>query len=137
MPLHPHEVFRVLGVSTRLKILEMLKSEGPLPVKTLAERLGVSEPAVSQHLKALRYAGLVTGERQGYWVPYSVDEEALENCCGLLIDLCACHGPKRGTPHHHAACVEDLETLSTRRDQLKEELKRVEERLSEMQEENE
>jgi DNA-binding transcriptional ArsR family regulator len=137
MELHPHEVFRVLGVSTRLKILEMLKAEGPLPVKTLAERLGVSEPAVSQHLKALRYAGLVTSERQGYWVPYSVDEEALEHCCGLLVDICTCHGPGRGTLHRDLTCAEDLETLSKRRDQLEAELKRVEQRLSEMQEEGE
>ena len=132
MVLHAYEVFRVLGVSTRLRILELLKSEGPLPVKTIAERLGISDPAVSQHLKALRYAGLVTSERQGYWVPYSVDEQALEHCCGMLIDVCTC-GERRGRPHaHRESRKPSLSSLVKMRQRLKRELEEVEKQLREL-----
>ena len=132
MRLHPHELFKILGVSTRLKILQMLKSEGPIPVKTIAKRIGVTEAAVSQHLKALRHAGLVKSERKGYWIPYHVDQEALNSCCGVLMDVCRCHS-------NHDSCCEpntklDRETLVKMRDQLKNELEDVERRIEELAE---
>jgi ArsR family transcriptional regulator len=131
----PSEVFKVLGDSTRLKILDMLKQEGALPVKTMAEKLGISAAAVSQHLKALKYAGLVSSERQGYWVPYSVDEQALENCCGMLIDVCTCHrsGP---TVRVRLTKSDNLEELRLTREQLKRKLAEVEERLSDLERED-
>jgi ArsR family transcriptional regulator len=135
MRLRPYEVFRVLGDSTRLRMVELLKAEGAMPVKNIAERLGISSAAVSQHLKALKYAGLVSSERQGYWVPYSVDEEALENCCGMLIDVCTCHGPG-GRVHLRVPKQEDLESLQRRKKRLERELERVEGRLSGLESED-
>jgi ArsR family transcriptional regulator len=129
----PHEVFKILGDSTRLRILEMLKEQGSLPVKTIAEKIGISAAAVSQHLKALKYAGLVSSERHGYWVPYSVDEEALENCCGMLIDVCSCHSDGR-TVHVHMPKRDDLGGLRLRRDRLRAQLEEVERRLSRLKE---
>ena len=133
MKVHPHEVFKILGDNTRLRILEMLKEEGSLPVKTIAEKLGISAAAVSQHLKVLKYAGLVSSERQGYWVPYSVDEEALEDCCGMLIDICSCHGQGR-TVRVHLPGRDDLGSLRHRRDRLRAQLEKVEQKLSELRE---
>jgi len=132
MRLHPHELFKVLGVSTRLKILQMLKSEGPIPVKTIAKRIGVTEAAVSQHLKALRHAGLVKSERKGYWIPYHVDQEALNSCCGVLMDVCWCHS-------NHDSCCEtktepDKEMLVKMRNHLMKELEDVEKKLEELAE---
>jgi DNA-binding transcriptional ArsR family regulator len=49
-----------------------------LPVGELAERLGVSQPAASQHLKVLRDAGLVRGRVDGRRRLYRVDGEGLE-----------------------------------------------------------
>jgi DNA-binding transcriptional ArsR family regulator len=43
----------------------------------LAEALAITPSAVSQHLKILRFAGLVRSERKGYWLPYEVDQSAL------------------------------------------------------------
>jgi DNA-binding transcriptional ArsR family regulator len=120
------EVFKVLGVSTRLKILEMLKDERPSPVKTIAGRLGVTPAAVSQHLKALKFAGLVSSERQGYWVPYSVNEEALERCCGILIQVCACPGDAEAA---RGGSSDELADLARRKRLLEKELQRVETRL--------
>ena len=90
MKLEPSEVFKILGVESRIKILELLKTRGPLGVNRLAELLGVTPAAVSQHLKVLRHAGLVIPERQGYCIPYSLDEEALENCRCLVNEVCSC-----------------------------------------------
>lgn len=86
----PSEMFKVLGGETRIRIIVLLKSRGPLGVKNIAEVLEITPAAVSQHLKVLRQAGLVKNERKGYWIPYSVDEEALENCRCLLNEVCMC-----------------------------------------------
>jgi DNA-binding transcriptional ArsR family regulator len=53
-----------LGDPTRRAVFELL-AEGPSPVGELAQRLPVSRPAVSQHLKVLKDAGLVTDRQVG------------------------------------------------------------------------
>lgn len=58
------QVLEAVGEPTRLAILEMLKDE-PRTVGVLASALPVSQPAVSQHLKVLRDAGLVRSEKDG------------------------------------------------------------------------
>ena len=57
-------VLSALSDPTRRGILGLLR-QGPRPVGELAERLPVSQPAVSQHLKVLREAGLVQAEKAG------------------------------------------------------------------------
>ncbi len=84
------EMFKILGVENRIRIIDLLKKRGPLGVNELSETLKISPSAVSQHLKTLRYAGLVRSERKGYWVPYKINEEALEQCHDLLTDVCSC-----------------------------------------------
>ena len=67
---------KALADENRLKILKILLSSD-LCVGALAKRLGLSKPAVSQHLQILRKAGLVKGEKRGYWTHYMVDRQAL------------------------------------------------------------
>ena len=67
---------KALADEKRFGILQLLMA-GDLCVGALAGRLGVSKPAVSQHLKILREAGLIKGEKRGYWVHYTVEKEAL------------------------------------------------------------
>jgi DNA-binding transcriptional ArsR family regulator len=86
----PSEMFKVLSVETRVKMLDLLKSKGPLGAKSMAESIGISPAAVSQHLKILKQAGLVNSERKGYWIPYTVDEDALECCRQVLNEVCTC-----------------------------------------------
>ena len=90
----PAEIFKVLSVDSRVKIIELLKTQGPLGVKEIAAQLDMTSPAVSQHLKILRHAGLVRNERKGYWIPYSINEEAMEGCRELLNEVwsCGCQG---------------------------------------------
>ena len=86
----PAEIFKVLAVETRIKIIDLLKSRGPLGAKNIARLIGVTPAAISQHLKILRQAGLVRSERNGYWIPYSIDEDALEGCRKVLNKVCTC-----------------------------------------------
>lgn len=70
------QTLRILSVETRLRILALLR-ERNLCVGALACRLRLTQGAVSQHLKILRDAGLVIAERDGYYVHYKVDAQAL------------------------------------------------------------
>jgi ArsR family transcriptional regulator, arsenate/arsenite/antimonite-responsive transcriptional repressor len=72
------ETFKALSDETRFKIINLLLSRD-FCVRALASHLEVSEAAVSQHLKVLREAGLVKGEKRGYWVHYIVDRNMLKN----------------------------------------------------------
>jgi DNA-binding transcriptional ArsR family regulator len=65
-----------MGDSTRRQIFELLAA-GPLSVGELAERLPVSRPAVSQHLKALKEAGLVVDRAVGTRRIYQVDPDGV------------------------------------------------------------
>ena len=79
-------MLKALADEKRLKIVRILKSSD-LCVGALANRLGVSKPALSQHLKILREAGLVKGEKRGYWTHYWVDGQALAQIASELENL--------------------------------------------------
>jgi DNA-binding transcriptional ArsR family regulator len=83
------ELFKILSVDKRIEIIERLKC-GSTTVNALAEMLGVTPSAVSQHLRVLKAAGLVTNEREGYFIRYSLNEEALEACRMRLNRVCTC-----------------------------------------------
>jgi ArsR family transcriptional regulator len=81
------EVFKALSDPTRLRLVRLLaEHEGSLCVNALAHRLGVSQSAVSQHLRVLRQARLVEGERQGYHVHYSLDPARLERFRASVLE---------------------------------------------------
>lgn len=83
------EFFKLLSVDKRIDIIELLK-KNPMSVNAIAEALGVTQSAVSQHLRVLKSAGLVRDERQGYWIYYSLNLEALEECRKRLNRICTC-----------------------------------------------
>ncbi|MHC1748248.1 MAG: ArsR/SmtB family transcription factor [Cellulosilyticaceae bacterium] len=62
-------VFKALSDETRLKILIILSTRN-ICAKGLSRHLGISEPAVSQHIRILKDAGLIVGEKDGYFVRY-------------------------------------------------------------------
>ena len=70
------EIFKTLASKTRLQIIELLK-ERPLCVGAIASRLGVTQGAVSQHLRIMRGAHLVVPEKRGYFVHYRINEDTL------------------------------------------------------------
>jgi ArsR family transcriptional regulator len=69
-------VFKVLSVDTRVRIVQLLKGRA-LCVNALANRLGVTPAAVSQHLRILRDADVVAPEKRGYYVHYRLNEKKL------------------------------------------------------------
>ncbi|QPM66954.1 ArsR/SmtB family transcription factor [Atribacter laminatus] len=69
-------IFKVLSDETRLRIIDLLKNQS-LCVNALAHFLGVTNAAISQHLRILRDANLVIGEKKGYFVHYHINEETL------------------------------------------------------------
>jgi len=76
-------VFGALADSTRLKLVKLLQRQrdpDALCVNALAALLGVTQSAVSQHLRVLRATGLVKGERRGYHIHYFVNQDVLEKC---------------------------------------------------------
>ena len=67
---------QALADPTRREIFERLQ-KGPTSVGTLAESLPISRPAVSQHLKVLKDAGLVTDRAEGTRRVYQIDPAGL------------------------------------------------------------
>jgi DNA-binding transcriptional ArsR family regulator len=66
-----------LGDATRRAILEQLL-KGPLPVGELAQEFPMTRPAISQHLRVLKRAGLVTDRAVGTRRLYAVNPDAIE-----------------------------------------------------------
>jgi len=69
-------LLKVLSVETRVEMLRLLKGRA-LCVNALAARLNITPGAVSQHLRIMRDAGLVTDEKRGYYVHYRLNEKTL------------------------------------------------------------
>ena len=81
-------VFKVLSVDTRVRMVQLLKTRA-LCVNALARELEISPAAVSQHLRILRDADIVTAEKRGYFVHYRVNERTLarwRKLAGVLLD---------------------------------------------------
>jgi DNA-binding transcriptional ArsR family regulator len=133
MKLVPSEIFKVLAVETRVRIIDLLKSRGPLGVKNIAELVGVTPAAVSQHLKILRQSGLVRSERKGYWIPYSINEEVLENCRQILNEVCTCGCRGTGKFKEKELRGASLESLMKYKKELQNELRTVQERIKEIE----
>jgi DNA-binding transcriptional ArsR family regulator len=83
------EIFKTLSDPTRLRLVRLLSDQSEtmcqgscdgqkfLCVNALAHKLGVTQSAVSQHLRILRQAGLVSGDRRGSFMHYSIDKDGL------------------------------------------------------------
>lgn len=79
-------VLAALADPVRLRMVSMLLAapDGTSCGCDLEGPLGLSQPTVSHHLKVLREAGLVAGERRGRWVHYRVVPERLEEISQAL-----------------------------------------------------
>ena len=69
------EVFKALGDPTRLKIISLMTSSKNLCVNVVAEKTGMSQPAISQHLKILKNAGILDAQKIGSHVHYSINKK--------------------------------------------------------------
>jgi ArsR family transcriptional regulator len=70
--------FRALGDESRLRLLTLLR-EGEQCVCDLTEATGIAQSLLSFHLRTLKDAGLVVDRREGRWVYYTLNRQALED----------------------------------------------------------
>ena len=83
-------VFAALSDPTRLGLMKILcrcERGNALCVSALAMNLNVTQPAISQHLRVLKIAGLVKSERRGYHIHYFIEPEALKKCQETVLDM--------------------------------------------------
>ena len=78
--------FHALSDETRLQVLELLRG-GEQCVCDLTDALHAAQSRLSFHLKTLKDAGLVTDRREGRWVYYALNPEALEGVTAFLSAL--------------------------------------------------
>jgi ArsR family transcriptional regulator, arsenate/arsenite/antimonite-responsive transcriptional repressor len=78
--------FRALADDTRLKIIDRLR-DGEECVCNLTGPLGTPQSLLSFHLRALKDAGLIQDRKEGRWVYYSLNLEALDEAIAALVSL--------------------------------------------------
>jgi ArsR family transcriptional regulator len=71
---------KAIADETRQKIMSICCCT-EITVSEIVEQLDISQPTVSHHLKILKYAGLVTFERRGKEIYYSLNQEVLAKAC--------------------------------------------------------
>ena len=81
-------VLKAIADETRMKIIILLLKHSYC-VRALARNLGLTEATISQHLKVLREAGLLVGEKRGYFMHYDVQREVFHELAAEIEALAA------------------------------------------------
>jgi len=81
-------VLKAIADETRMKILTLLLRHSYC-VRALANELELTEATISQHLKVLREAGLLVGEKRGYFMHYDVERSVLHELAKEIESLAA------------------------------------------------
>ena len=79
-------LFKALNDDTRRQILELLKEDN-LTAGQIADAFNISKPSISHHLDILKRADLVTSEKKGQFVEYSINTTILEDVLQWIITL--------------------------------------------------
>jgi DNA-binding transcriptional ArsR family regulator len=85
-PADAEAVLRALAEPQRRRILELVR-DGELPAGTIADHFAITHQAVSQHLRVLKDAGLLTERRDGTRRLYALRPEAIESVRAYLDEL--------------------------------------------------
>ncbi len=81
-----NKVFKALKDSTRRKILELLKKKD-LTAGEISKHFNISKPSISHHLEILFQAGLISRERKGQFIYYSLNTTLLEDLAHWILQL--------------------------------------------------
>jgi ArsR family transcriptional regulator len=87
MSLDPSAMLKAVAHPVRLGILQELAEQSEVCACDLGDAFSVSQPTISEHLRVLREAGLVTTRRDGNKICYSSDDGALEQLADVLQGL--------------------------------------------------
>lgn len=83
------ETYRLLGDPTRLAVLLACR-DGPVAVNDIAERVGATPSLASHHLRLLKAARLVRGERRERQVFHQIDDDHIRHMLTDMIDHVSC-----------------------------------------------
>ena len=86
----PNELFSLLSDETRLRCLVLLQHEGKLCVCEISQIMESIQPKISRHLALMRNSGLVSDERRGQWVYYSLNS-SLQDWAKKIIESTSKH----------------------------------------------
>ena len=86
-------MLRALGHPVRLGIMRKLAVEPETCACDFSDVFGLKQPTISQHLKVLREAGLVTTRRRGTQICYSVEPGAVRELAGVIGELAPAEVP--------------------------------------------
>lgn len=80
------QLFKALGDPVRLRLVSLIASQegGEACVCELGDSFDLTGPTISHHLKVLREAGLISGERRGTWVYYRIEPDVLHRLSDVL-----------------------------------------------------
>jgi ArsR family transcriptional regulator len=77
LPRSDTRLLQAIADPLRLRIVRQLAEVGPVCACDIAASYPVSQPTVSHHLRVLREAGWISGERRGVWIWYSIRPDAV------------------------------------------------------------
>lgn len=80
------KIFKALSDETRLKIL-ILASNRNICQKGISKHLGISDSAVSQHIRVLKDANIIQGYKEGYYVVYHLNKDIFDTCIKFIENL--------------------------------------------------
>lgn len=81
-----NSLFKALNDETRRQIVELLK-EKDMNAGEIADRFNISKPSISHHLDILKRANLITSEKKGQFVEYSLNTSILEDLLNWILTL--------------------------------------------------
>lgn len=81
-----NDAFKALSDNTRRKILDLLK-EKDMTAGDIADYFKITKPSISHHLSILKQAGLVSDERKGQFIYYSLNTSVFEDVVGWFISF--------------------------------------------------
>tara|TARA_B100000768_G_scaffold97776_1_gene91194 strand:+ start:85 stop:339 length:255 start_codon:yes stop_codon:yes gene_type:complete len=81
-----NSLFKALNDGTRRQIVELLK-EKDMNAGEIAEHFNISKPSISHHLDILKRADLITSEKKGQFVEYSLNTSILEDLINWILTL--------------------------------------------------
>ena len=94
------EILHTITEPTKFQIIQLLMQHNYC-VRALSKKLGISEPAVSQHLNALKKRGIISGRKMGYQMHYQVNAALIEDAVNTLL---SCFEKNAALPSIDADC---------------------------------
>lgn len=81
-----NSLFKALNDETRREIIELLKDKN-MNAGEIAEKFNISKPSISHHLDILKRADLITSEKKGQFIEYSLNTTILEDLINWILKL--------------------------------------------------